>query len=152
MEEEVYLNKEHKAEGILREDNFKSLKTISRSRIYIENLVTGKFSRIRHELTEEEAVVENLDEKQANLTLEFDLFNEMEKWSNRTDNFQSMFANCVVGMAISQFIVFFVSANMSNWLTLNGRICLLWSQIISIFVQLALIFSLAALFIKWQKH
>ena len=62
-----------------------------------------------------------------------------------------MFANCVVGMAISQFIILFVSSNMDNWLTLNGRICLLWSQIISIFVQLTLIFSISSLFLKAQK-
>ena len=63
LEEEVQLTRENKAEAMLREDNFKSLKTINRSRIYIENLVTGKFSRIRYELTEDEANVESTDEK-----------------------------------------------------------------------------------------
>jgi len=46
LEVEVALENIPKSEGFLREDNFKSLNTIRKSRIFIESLITGKFNKI----------------------------------------------------------------------------------------------------------
>ena len=47
---EVALENIPKSEGFLREDNYKSLNQVRKSRIYIENLVTGKFNKINSEI------------------------------------------------------------------------------------------------------
>ena len=46
LENEVALENVPKSEGFLWEDNFKSLNQIWKSWIFVESLVTGKFSRI----------------------------------------------------------------------------------------------------------
>jgi hypothetical protein len=59
--------------------------------------------------------------------MELGMLDEMDKWTRRIDMFLNMFNYMVVGMSIMQFIILFVSSNMTNPLELNGRVCMLWA-------------------------
>ena len=43
------------------------------------------------------------------------------------------------------------SERMSNWYELNGRICMIWSQIISLSVNICSVFSVCVTLLKFSK-
>ena len=73
----------------------------------------------------------------------------MEKWKWRIDTVLGMFSNIVVGMALTQFIILFVSGYMDRWIDLNSRVCMLWSQFFSLGVSASLIFSIGNSLLKY---
>jgi len=87
VEDQISIERQHKSEGFLREDNFKSLSQVRRSRIFIENLITGKFSRINHELAEDEVDVETADPRAHVTPIEEELHFEMQRWHWRIETY-----------------------------------------------------------------
>ncbi len=85
IENNVVLSINTLGEAKTRERNFSSLQGGRKTKFYVENLITGSFSRIRNELHQEDIEIEDEAPTQKNNMLELDLFEEMEKWSFRVD-------------------------------------------------------------------
>ena len=101
LEVEVALENIPKSEGFLREDNFKSLNSVRKSRIYLESLITGKFNKINQEITEDEENIEEDNTPQNEPLIEMQMFEVMEAWSWRMETILNMFAYLIVGLCIS---------------------------------------------------
>ena len=93
---------------------------------YFVERLNGRFSAINKELKEVDFEIEDKVAPEESI-IEYELFTEMEKWKWRIDTVLGMFSNVVVGMALTQFIILFVSTYMESWIELNSRICMLWS-------------------------
>lgn len=134
-----------RGDGNFREANFSSLKHAPKSkRLFKELLVTGKFKEINKDVepTVDEQEIYPIDEEDI---LEYQLFSSIDRWSRRVSNFLNLSAGVIVGMFV---VVSIITASVDT----EEDYAIYFAQIYTIFVNLAVVFSVAETLINYEKY
>ena len=133
-----------RGDGNFRESNFSTLKHVPKSRrMFKELLVTGKFKEINKEVEPkiDEQEVYPIDEEDI---LEYQLFQSIDSWSRRISEFLNLCAGVIVGMFVVFSVVLSTTGNEEEY-------ALYFSQLYTLFINLAVVFSVAETLINYEK-